>query len=386
MAIQVPQPFTQLNIPHWQANNDEAIRALLQGAQTLGEGIAAPSIRKQEQQAKLEQLIKQAQLTQETHKRGLSDEATRDVEMTKKLQETDSNAFYGKVHERSGVAEERLALQKQRAIEGNQSKMTAEYDKTAGKVVSGGLMATQNLLKAFDSNDPSQIKSARGQAQKALEGIDRTNVQGTRLGVIADTLDTVIADAERYLGGAKSGSLNQAEQGVLRNHVLGAAESLYDMHQAAIKDASALFRPEYGGSMPPLGAGNEERFQGIFKKYGHSKPFTNENQGAQYLADQQAAQTAQQHPAITDQIGDVYSRGKDALANFFKGKSLPQDALTSPPPPVGLPPQKAALNPAGFGQSSTPKLLPDDQKAFDWAQSNPKDPRSLQILKKLGVQ
>lgn len=352
MAIQVPQPFTQLNIPHWQADNSEGIRALLQGAGALGEGLAAPSIRKQEQQAKLEQLLKQGQISKEAYAAKLAE----DAKALEKLKEASPEGAQVKAGELSAGVDPALKFaQQQQSQQLSAAKsMNSTYNRGASKMsdqmgaIGEGIDALQN---------PTQITRGfiKTNLLKAL-GMNRFNEAEAN----ALLPPTLAGAASRLLAGvgADTDPIPANQAAALSRVYKSLASTVDQKHAQLVEDLKSQY-PSQLGPAPALGDVRTKAFKDTLSRFASPQ-----------LTPEQQLKSDAPLPVAPPATGVV-----DKLASFFGRK------------PAVIPPPTMSPEPKSFGQpAATPKLAPEDAAAIDWAKSNPNDPRATDILKLHGVQ
>jgi len=166
----------------------------------------------------------------------------------------------------------------------------------------------------------------------------------------------------------------------MRQHELERRQTEMDVEDLRGSNARSLENQQYehGKYLKPFSAGIDVQIRAA------------KNPEEKMLKIQQAYQEAKDE-AAKQHYQDLYDAVKPLYDNYMAAKTAQNAGKVNAAEAVGMPAVQAPTAPNQPGkpvQEETPDKLqlgPQDQKALQWARSNPNDPRSKLILQKLGL-
>lgn len=304
MAIQVPQAYTQLNIPHWQVDNTEGLRALLQGSKTLGEGIAAPALAQRQHEAQVDLLNKKALAEQGTER------ARRDAlaEFLKTAQKSappgssiSASPESGAVH--IGVNPELAQktkddLARDRAQKGMMTQYTGAANKLDDQI--SAVHELQQLAKSGTALDRKVLTNAIARATGARAGVRESEL------LLQPGIPAQVATLFNYFGDSTSKALSDTQAKDVQALGRTLLEGIKDRHARMVATAQEGY-PARLGQAPTVGTDRAKSIDEMMSQYTPKSP---------------EEQALQQAPIKTVEAAQVQSP-LDKLKSLFRPAPAP---------------------------------------------------------------
>lgn len=326
MAIQIPQPYTSLNIPHWQTGEtDQGLRALLQGANRLGEGISAPAEAQRDQDFKLAQLLKHAteQRATEEARREAAPAFAESVRKSMKLPQGASiqvNPETGAVH---GGADPNVTLAKMREKAGQ----TNYSDVEKAFANNPNVRELQKKLGTYEDIIQSTHKGGVVQAahlgpmQEVLAGLHQVTARGAdpKLKIKLDSYMQQVATWK-----AKSGKIDDFPaipkefRGAIIEDALQKKDNLRNELETYNKQALQMRNPEVNLRQQDPAAAIRGRLDTIDNQWGYSKA-TSAEKKLPYKYGTELLPPTPEDPALAKQAAGVVG---SAWESIFGKKQL----------------------------------------------------------------
>ena len=279
--------------------------------------------------------------------------------------------------ERANAADEAERTKWMRA-----AKFFASWGSTPGSTLVAGMAAVRESVPDM-INDAKEAKKIRMEIDKTIAGLDEATrlekkglideayVEKMKLGEKTQALNIKIAEikAQQELEDKKT---ERGEKHDLR--IIAAQKEVEGMKLAAQREIK-----EMEGEWRKLTASNSgaDRLQRLYsdvlnRKAVYENQISSVMKSAEY---QRASEAASMDATKSPAAAKMQREGALALESFEKNfktmRDTADEAITFMSGKVGLPPPK-------------PTMSADDESAYKWAKSNPSDPRSKDILSRLG--